>query len=73
MAQQKRVRTGEVFKIAEKMREMGILELEIPERFKIKLGDLPVSKVEGSTDALTQLGEDIKKSFDEEDLLFHSS
>lgn len=72
MAQQKRTRTGDIFKIAEKMREMGITELEIHDKFKIKLGDKPLVG-EGGTDALHSLSEEIKKSMSDEDLLFHSA
>lgn len=73
MAQQTRTRTGDVFKVAEKMRTLGIEELEIHGKFKIKLGDKPTEQGEGNTDALTKLGEDIRKSLNDEDLLFHSS
>ena len=73
MEQQKRTRTGDVFKVAEKMRALGIEELEINGKFKIKLGNKPIEPTEGNTDALTQLGEDIKKSLSDDDLLFHSS
>lgn len=73
MAQQTRTRTGDVFKVAEKMRSLGIEELEIHGKFKIKLGDKPMEPSEGNTDALTKLGEDIKKSLSDDDLLFHSS
>lgn len=72
MVQVKRTRTGDVFKIAARMRELGIEELEVFEKYKIKLGNKP-EPIEGATDALDQLGEDIKKSFNDDDLLFHSS
>ena len=42
MAQVKRTRTGDVFKIATRMRELGIEELEVFEKYKIKLGNKPL-------------------------------